>query len=109
MEASELRIGNYVLNENNQIVEVDATRIMFLQDGRVKYKPIEVTEEWLIKFGFINYDNDDFFTYGNLHYNTSNNRFYIGNDHASSFHDDATIKFVHQLQNLFFALTGREL
>jgi len=71
-------------------------------------KPIPLTEEWLLKFGF-DKDVDDFY----LDINTV--LFVSYNDdefvHLKSNHLEtiASIKYVHQLQNLYFALTGSEL
>jgi len=108
MKASELRIGNFILNENNQIVEVDGTRITFLQDGKVKYRPIEITEEWLLKFNFIN---------GGLGLMKSlNNDVWVEYSGKSIFITcfsaliaTEKIKYIHQLQNLYFVFTGKEL
>jgi hypothetical protein len=82
--------------------------------GRM-FEPIHLTEEWLLKFGFekkdveigygindimVEYELDGYsFTQDNtgkwylLHYNWNTEHF----------------KYVHQLQNLYFALTGEEL
>ena len=73
------------------------------------YKPIPLTKEWLLKFDlFEKYQsihNDNFS--GNIHieYNKyiNNYTFYIGN------FDVVMLEYVHQLQNLYFILSGRKL
>jgi hypothetical protein len=105
MKVNDLRIGNLVLFNNTDIGTV--TGIEGFVSGQfkisinnridIKYyfdviKAIPLTEEWLLKFGFVkdkltNYD------------------WYKG-DFEICIHD---IKHVHQLQNLYHALTGEEL
>lgn len=74
-------------------------------DGCVEYEkiqPIPLTEEILLKFGFLKDDN--FYHLNNI---------WISNFYENYFSldgfDETKIEFVHQLQNLYFALTGEEL
>jgi hypothetical protein len=110
MKANELRIGNWI--EHNQYP--NDTVIIRIEDGkhideaiRLNANPLPLTEEWLIMFGFDkNTDNGDFkgndcyFTHDNLKRCISLPNF---------IYDGIKIKYVHQLQNLYFALTGEEL
>lgn len=71
---------------------------------------IPITANWLSKFGFIIKDGK----YGKDYYSPENFLFVITTRHDGSIGfcwDDFTkeIKFVHQLQNLYFALVGEEL
>lgn len=79
-------------------------------------KPIPLTEEWLIKFGF---EKGKYHTY-KLYYGggTKENGKHLtyvcesGNIELCRGHlttADAAVHFVHQLQNLYFSLTGKEL
>ena len=74
-------------------------------------KPIPLTEEWLVKFGF----KIEGKTWGNTNYSKDFSGIWLqdrgelykctisnGNKHIE-------IRYVHQLQNLYFALTGEEL
>jgi hypothetical protein len=74
---------------------------------------VKLTDEWLLKFGGKNgeliiidalgYPDSD------LYIGKANNgKFYLWND-ADGYRFGPEIKYVHQLQNLFFALTGEEL
>ena len=75
-------------------------------------EPIPLTEEWLMRFGFdkvlprndkMYYRlNDDFVI-------EENNVFLLGDDAFEMLKLRRKIKYVHQLQNLYFALTGEEL
>jgi hypothetical protein len=75
-------------------------------------KPITLTEEWLLKFGFENPDNDYRWVYGN-------DLIWVDLDDGGCALDRALIwldvafnlkiQYVHQLQNLYFALTNEEL
>jgi len=69
-------------------------------------KPIPLTEEWLLKFGYKLYHdyvwvNDNTDVLGRI------DKF--KDDVARSIYPRLEIKYVHQLQNLYFALTGKEL
>lgn len=108
MKANELRIGNYTINENGGVVEMYSTRIRIFSDGTINYKPIPLTEEWLLKFGFEESEN----CY-ELEINGSISIFFAGYlgvmiDGVFSFLDKDQF-YVHQLQNLYFALTNEEL
>jgi len=107
MKASELRIGNWV--NCSEIVDVDKTREIscwdfgtYLSTNPEYYIPIPLTEEWLRRFGFVKVSEFGISQYGNgkigiFFYNGK------GNYNISMF------EHVHQLQNLYFALTGEEL
>jgi hypothetical protein len=114
MEANELRIGNYVSHNSNwfyrgeevvnfQWSESDWSALgectLFLEN----VDPIPLTEEWLFKFGFNN--KKDYFTINNIiSISSCFKRSYILGDKLTEH-----IECVHQLQNLYFALTGTEL
>lgn len=109
MKANELRIGNYVLDsEGGQVTEVMPSD--FSITVCTYLEPIPLTEEWLIKFGF--YYNKSFEHYQLVYDNGSvliiekSIRAWIW-----KFNKVQSIKLqhVHQLQNLYFALTGEEL
>lgn len=109
MKATELRIGNWVKvhesDKTNSIVEVYKIEEDAI-NGWIFYTPISLTEEWLLKFGFgykmiyrlndieIGYVDDDFVK----------NQFTMR--YGTKF---IKIKYIHTLQNLYFALTGKEL
>ena len=106
MDSRELRIGNYHIWDGIECkVEADALSSMFY--GGLKPKPIPLTKEWLVKFGFEIYGG---------HWSNGSIRMLIsptvsgGDIILSPYLGYALeIKHVHQLQNLFYALTQKEL
>ena len=126
MTANELRIGNYFeyriqdkFDERKdwwELSKIDPEDLSILLNNiDYDYRPIELTEEWLIKFGFQKRTKvrDSVQYYIGLNPITHDWLFDImwlkGSDapfYRNGFHK---IKYVHQLQNLYFALTGEEL
>jgi len=123
MKANELRIGNYVMNKYFmfKVAEISHNVIKgFSTLGGPDVYPdtiyslginnlsgVELDKEWFIKLGFkfdgVMFDIDD--------------KFRIG-DYKSGYHlvngfnlldKVIEVKYVHQLQNLYYALTGTEL
>lgn len=110
MNEKELMIGNWV---NHKSINIQLNRTDFCDNTFLRnIKPIPLTSDLLVKFGFEKrkdgrlrwYQKNDididvelykdgraaFFTYTNLD-------------------KEITVASVHQLQNLYFALTGKEL
>jgi len=119
MKVSELRIGNLLQDKvtktelkvirltENDIVTYVIDRSKFpLQDGW-GMEPILLTEEWLLKFGgesIIVEDYPIYFIYPfNIEYYENECIVLIGG------FSEIKVKYVHQLQNLYFALTEKEL
>jgi hypothetical protein len=122
LQANEFRYGNLV-NDNYQVVEIDSSVLgltdMYNEDDTASYvyfefasiKPIPLTEQWLLDFGFeLKFDDED------------DNSIYVLNEFEitkdcfkEDFWLDAKIitpdriETVHQLQNLFHSLTNEEL
>jgi len=73
-------------------------------------KPIPLTEEWLLKFGFEKALNGMFCPreYLWLKQHKLNNEWFAGVNCIGDI-DCTRIDYVHQLQNLYFSLTGTEL
>lgn len=123
---NELRIGNYVsalgmathkvtyIDSENEYIACEE----FSERPISEFEPILLTEEWLVKLGFdlinegylcldcgisvnFKFKKDGSLLKGQI----MQMRFGVG--YTNSRND--RIKYVHQLQNLFFALTGEEL
>lgn len=127
MKAQELRIGNLIEYANKicfvrGIVEMkifleETDGYKSIHDSRIdSVNPIPLTEEWLVKFGWSYYNGK---TSGNLTKDFGGKidfDFIDGEMMLKSHYEDQYkyrhvrhIEFVHQLQNLYFALTGKEL
>lgn len=122
MEANELRIGNYLYpfkDQAHKVVGIVGNLIglefefnMVIQDDIKNIEPIPLTEEWLIKFGFR--PNKHGYIFDTFRVKNLVTGFFYGYipvflDGEEEDIEDVQIKYVHQLQNLYFALTGKEL
>ena len=115
IQAKELRIGNYLDSAGVLTKVVDIQRDLFYtEDDGINFKstwcvinPIPLTEEWLVKFGFEKgYSKDE----SNRVEGWVKDGFYLGGNYEIYYSDGCAIAFeVHQLQNLYHALTGEEL
>lgn len=120
MESKELRIGNFVSTSIDgtaiYLVEEIKMHVLFLSNqrlitdiGEVQYHnihPIPLTEEWLLKFGFVKVRDYPVFRLNGLQIEFNG----FDSEWGAGLLDKKTIiKYVHQLQNLYFALTGKEL
>lgn len=123
MKANELRVNNYVegVNGIDQILTIGETGVKLVKfnepgssDEPTHYfdwiKPIPLSEEWLLKFGFnAQHIIKQWYSYVNDHIEIS----HYSKDRCMVFVSASDvafdIKYVHQLQNLYFALTGKEL
>lgn len=112
MKATELRIGNYVnaylgapISENLLTIVTASTFLDMDKDNKTTYNPIPLTEEWLLRFGFENSSSFgvEYYEIGKLTICQSDCLAYIEDLYGIE------VKHVHQLQNLYFALTGEEL
>jgi len=129
MKIQELRIGN-LINQHGQItkvyhLDIGGKSFYIINDMPIHketfrhrdtheliYSPVPLTEEWLIKFGFqelnmfwrIPVEDGVFFEVG---YITDDKNFQF--ESPLSMGDEINLEYVHQLQNLYYALTGKEL
>jgi hypothetical protein len=119
MKANELRLNNLVLDYGiiTPVNYLMISRLVGIEDSGkicINLTPLPLKEEWLVKLGFEkgvdDYLNEqpvfrkgiEIYCHVNSHtpyewslYNYNDKKVYIN--------------FVHQLQNLYFALTGEEL
>jgi len=108
IKANELRIGNYIYSFDN-ISIVTSKTIEAIESEYMSgspYEPIPLTEEWLLKFGF-----DKAAVCWRIIYNELGNVITINQVKGKFYLNylDREIKYVHQLQNLHFALNNEEL
>ena len=135
MKAIELRIGNYVsviLDIENAISEVECVmidsidintcRVSSISERLMSFdrhncnlkemiQPIPLTEEWLLKFGF-NGECESFHMEGITIEEVSDGGkwvVYMFDEYHAVECSLAIVQHVHQLQNLYFALTNEEL
>jgi len=104
MEAKELRVGNLVFFPLKDIPALILRDMFEYQNGLANledYRPIPLAKEWLLRLGFTQSYEHDYYEL---------NDFILDNEFILC---DIDIRvqtlYVHQLQNLYFALTGLEL
>ena len=130
MKIEELRIGNWIETKKNftswegtkGISSPKKIKIFGLEffeklvyDNEIwlnieEFSPISINKLWLLKLGFVKNQN-----HGIENYLTSDSNYYPDNkqfkifDRFGGYIYVENIEFVHQLQNLYFALTQKEL
>ena len=119
MKASELRIGNYIFltkdfNKSYFFTQTSGALIDYIECESVLSSPIQLKEEWLLNFGFER-------TFKKLKgcYVDKHSKYMLCDNNENGFdiyifgYDEDlyinSINYIHQLQNLFFALIGEEL
>ena len=108
IQSQELRLGNLLLQYGQEEVLVHKIGTESVNDRPLaEFSPIPLTTEWLEKFGF----DKKFDSYWKGAYSNGNSwDFIIQNEIGGVFVFKFTkIQYVHELQNLFFCLTGEEL
>jgi len=113
MEATELRIGNLVEEAHSgEFGKVDMVVLSIIERmSNHSYKPIPLTKEWLDRFNMFNGKEYAYANYplrrGN--YATSeilDHGWSIGIYDSEGWMFLVCVKYVHQLQNVIFDLTG---
>lgn len=118
MKANELRIGNTVhvpQTKQDATISVIHEHLGVCVNNNIlvvlsfnDIEPIPLTEEWLLKFGFNN-DGEDPWEISIGRYDDRAWNVYLMGKHCEKLGHIRRLSSVHQLQNLYFALTGQEL
>jgi hypothetical protein len=121
MDTKELRINN-LINYDGKTIKVSGIigntiyHSSYDKDGHFfdsnigdykPFQPISLTEEWLVRLGFEYHRESGLYNKSGYDVMITSNGidFYLG-EYGSWYKNITTI---HQLQNLYFALTGEEL
>jgi hypothetical protein len=123
---NELRIGNVIMYEEasfdinsesvKSISQLKVTAVKSLptkEKGEQFYKdikPVPLDKKWLLKFGFEIYKYRAN-TFGLNGYSFDLDKMSLHNDLPADCNkiNEIDLKYIHQLQNLYFALTGNDL
>ena len=129
LSSQELRIGNFVqyggvINKvyliSHNYFQVESTDIpTFTANKNRAAEPIPLTEEWLLRFGFhlrdgfsntfkLNVEKHQY-DCSEITYSEKEGLLRFSNGQEKGATLIPYINYVHQLQNLYFALTGEEL
>ena len=126
MKANELRIGNVIMfADYGGIVYRKISAIKFNEFGFYSdidgtnfeiCKPVLITKEWLLKLGF---EYNDYYKnykiksgqyFNSVQYNDECFEWNYNNDNSDAeCYYVTSVKYIHEIQNLYFALTGEEL
>lgn len=137
MDATELRVGNLLMFRDKKIVEVSnlgntfetielVNGLRYGSDYIEEYNPIKITRELLIEFGFKKVNNLGMFVYVlyidewlNFEVDLKHSTFHlVSSQENNDLNIDIgsytvyrliEIEFIHEIQNLYFALTAKEL
>lgn len=111
MKANELRVGNWVRKKGSDTkIQVDPSILNVSE--LINYQPIPLTPEILEKCGFDKKQNKLFV------YQLKRVRIWVGTAGCISYLDNedkdesiyiGELSYLHQLQNLFYSITGEEL
>lgn len=121
IKETELRIGNYVFSKhkygcNHIVLGVKNEKVELSNTAKwvdIKFiEPIELTEEILLKCGFEKTQEGCIKTLSyqsNIGLIKMKDRFMVSMSCPFGLFQSKSIKYIHQLQNLIFALTQKEL
>ena len=120
MKTKELRLGNYIEDvfdikryEVRQLDLEDFSAMLNYRNSNHQntYKPVKLNNEWIKSFGFENSKTQDkFFTKDNtIGISTADDKFRFIQGNFVCQIVLREIEFVHELQNLYYAITNVEL
>lgn len=119
MDTKELRIGNYInvisapkpYDSELGLMECAGYALYLLSTKEdIKAEGVPLTKEWFNNFGFKDRYNRNWFKIkeGKAYYVVNRNQFILVYE-SKCFVLAENIKYVHQLQNIYFSLRGKEL
>ncbi len=123
VSTKELRLGN-IVNDDEKVISIsfDGTVEVSYDSAEKgnatqykdisKIKPIPLTEEWLLRFGFkdVSGNIEKRFVKGRFNWYSSTRYITVEFDNGlSNFDLDTDCRYVHQLQNLYHTINGEEL
>ena len=107
MKAREVRLGNLVI-DGHDMEKVNARMIAMLAGNHADFDPIPINKELLTQLGFENVFDENYQA-GKIVVELNEKCTYVYVVCPMPWIELEHIKYVHQLQNLYFALTGEEL
>ena len=110
IDYKEIRYGNWIIWKSGSElpcqVALDDFELVF--NNPEQYDPIPITEEWLMKFGFQKSGNYNFEYNQHSCWKDGTNKqwYFVWYFQRDKFYK--SVQYIHQIQNLYFALTGVE-
>lgn len=107
MGICDLRIGNFI-KINDKFIQINEEIFLQILENKLDYELVDLTDSWLIKFGYRYSIEKHFYTGRNKNANIykNNNLFYL-TDGVGIISEE--IKTVSQLQNLYYFLINKEI
>ena len=106
VDVKELRLGNWISDEIYGERQVDLGLLTYIiNEKNSQAIPIKLTEEWLLKAGFVKTSGwDDYkgWVKDEVEIEDMENGTYMN-------YIDKSCNYIHSLQNLYHSLTGEEL
>ena len=115
MKAEELRLGNWIEIIDSEGVYTTVTKSTFDCDVEVFYKPIPITVDWLLKLGFEYHAFDKNYVVKSKQENNNSIKKIDGDWFYNNDYSDAScyfvreLRYIHELQNLYYAINEEEL
>ena len=124
IKASELRIGNWIIDRTyttpqEECIDINTFHLIAINEDVLElYSPIPLTKELLLKFGFKENRKGycKFIDWTKGAYNNKSRRnFVIRFSNKDNYRIEmqsmaiTIVRYVHELQNIYFALTGEAL
>lgn len=117
MKITDLRIGNFVTHPEDWLTEIQLGDFELIHIGVrsiSEYSGFVINEEWMHKFGFycsegvceLNIEDNGYYNGFTLKWSAFNGLWLYPNEGSICLHH---VKFIHQLQNLYFSLSEKEL
>ena len=111
--ANELRVGNYARSQNGKVFEMTYERFRAMLRIRDRdLKPIPISEDWMLEFGA----EKEIYEEGSDEYYLiiRRDKFSIIWESDDNVYCDISenvfkLKYVHTMQNMYYALEGEEL
>lgn len=107
---TDLRAGNFVkvfFGGKKKLLKLTLDDLFKIRDGALDVFPVNIAPEWLMKFGFSHHQS---FVHFKLHpafvVQEKEGWFFMVRTFRVNRHP---VLYIHQLQNLFYALSGEEL
>ena len=117
IKVNEMRVGTLVM-DGSSIVQVNSRMIAMVEKDEAEFDPIPLSEDILLRLGFEKrqfHQRAEF----NLEFDVDNQKHFLEVAYPRNIERDVIvyfdrsfykhIQYLHQLMNLYFALTGTEL
>jgi hypothetical protein len=116
INSKELRDGNFIHpnEDKGSIAPIWIPGIYAIQQGRIKAWPVDITQDILVKCGLnvVKMVSHPFILLGqiSIEWDQHTKELWLGTNHWEyGWEPELHVKYLHQLQNIYFSLTGEEL